>query len=258
MRIVVGSTQPDIVTAVRGANASVLLARSTLEFEYESARASAAFLDLRDTWVKDAKDVVQRALLRHPFLKLSVIVNPLAADPHLFFAFGQMGVADIVQPHVAAQIGFWTNVEVDVLALDAVNRFERQVRPYLMAKEHPLLTVFLPNVNKASVKQLAHSWVGDSGLSSAAQRRSLWSTCQRAKLASPEDILSGLRVLFIKSILDDRSWSVEQLARYLDYGSQRAMWRSVKRRSGLSPKMLLNHDGPALFQRITRGFFLSN
>ena len=255
MRVVVASTQPDVLAAIRATTTAVLVARSTIEFEHESARAAIAYLDLRNPWVKDPLAVAQRALFRHPFLKLHVILNPLAADGALYFAFGQMGVASVVHPQQVSAASFWHQVDGDVLAFDAVDRFHRQVRPYLVRHEHPLLTLFLPNLHKASVKQLAQHVMQSAGVTSATKRRAVWATCQRVGLAPPEVILSGLRVLFIKSIVDDRSWTAEQLTRYLDFGSVRAMWRAVKRRTGLSAKQLASHDRTALFRRLTEGFY---
>lgn len=97
-----------------------------------------------------------------------------------------------------------------------------------------LLLQFARFAHVGSVKELSQKIVSGDTLSPGTKRQILWSRCRSLGLASPEASLNALRLLLLKTLLDQGRWSFNRVAAYLGYGSVKNLSRSCRTRYGVS------------------------
>jgi hypothetical protein len=96
-----------------------------------------------------------------------------------------------------------------------------------------LLLDLARHAQAASVKQLVLRFYPDDTASDVTKRHKLWNRCNELGLASPEEVLDALRLLLLKTLLDQGRWSTERIAIYLGHGTTKNLTRSCRTRYGL-------------------------
>lgn len=224
------------------------------EFEEAFARSELAILDVRQPSGLDVAAFAERLLAAHPFVKIIVMASAAGLSLDTVFRLGQLGVWRLLHGDAAADASVWKQLGQELHAVSLLDRFRWHVQPWLRHIATPLLTIFLTHVQAPAVKQLVHRAPFKESRTVAARRRALWRQCQEAALESPEDVLFGVRLMFIKTALDDGRWTHEQLAAFLEYSSASAMWRSVKRRSGYTVRTLRGAHVPQFYEKTAARF----
>lgn len=232
MRVAVLAPKRDLPLKHLRAATSVQVCRTTKDFEAEFGRAEMAVMDLRDGAAHSPVALTERLLSEHPFVKVVGVIGTSGISLEESFQLGKLGLYKIMTTKEVEDPKAWQQLGVEMQTASLVERFRWSLRRTLREQMTPLMGVFLSHFTAPAVKQLVHRVPISHARTPEGRRRALWRQCQAEGLASPEDVLFGVRLLFIKAAVDDGQWSHDQIAAYLEYPCAQAMWRSIRRRSG--------------------------
>lgn len=224
------------------------------EFRQEFATCELAVVDFRQPLSVDISARMEQLLSAHPFVKVVAIISSSGLSGEAGFRLGQLGIWKLLSAKEADDGSVWKRMGHELQAISLLDRFRWHMQPLARQIAAPLLTLFIAHVQAPAVKQLVHRAPICHAKTVAGRRRALWRQCQEEDLGPPEDVLFGVRLLFIKTVLDEGHWSHEKLAAYLEYSSVSAMWRSVKRRAQQSPRTLRAMPVHQLREHVTTHF----
>lgn len=237
MRVTV-FTPPGTPSVPLPKRATPLSCRTLTDVAAEFGRSQLVCLDLRLTCPADLAPQVERWLTAHPFVPVVLVAAHNSVPAPISFRLGQLGVSRLLSVDDAMRVDVWDRILREYETVSLTTRFQQTVLPLIRRTAMPLMSVFLTYIQAPAVKQLVYRAPVSTAPTTDGKRRALLRQCRRHQLRSPEDVLFGLRLLFVKAALDDNTWTQEQLASYLEFSSPRVMWRSIQRRSGYTRRQL--------------------
>jgi len=246
MRIVHYGLRSPAITALRTASLSVsgaagveLFVQSVPNpgvFRELAPQAAMVVVDLQHLLIHDVVPLVKELLLLSPFTRV-VVVNTLltrAQEQTLLFELGKISVGELLDGDRCVQPGLWAYILEELTGMDALRDFFRVLRRLVPTDARAALLLDLArHAQAASVKQLVLRFYPDDTASDVTKRHKLWNRCNELGLASPEEVLDALRLLLLKTLLDQGRWSTERIAIYLGHGTTKNLTRSCRTRYGL-------------------------
>jgi AraC-like DNA-binding protein len=203
--------------------------------------AVAVIIDMRHTSVTEAVAVVCTIRTKYPHMPVYVVPPRGLVDTNVYFTLGRAGVTHLLTQTEREDAQWWGEQLSQDLLLAYVRPIYQDLEQYAPDGSQGLLVKSIQqHAMASSVKVLSQrlAFAEERHLSPAYQRKRLWASCKAVGLVSPELVLFASRLYVLKRLLDDRTWSMDQISRYLGYDSPRHLSKSCKVRYGLSPSEL--------------------
>lgn len=246
MRIVHYGLRSPAIAALRTASVTVgtafgmeLLvqpASNPTVFRSVAPQAAMVVVDLQHLLISDVVPLIKELLLLSPFTRVTVVNTLLtrAQEQTLLFELGKISVGELLDGDRCLQAGLWQYILEELTGLDVLREFFTQLRKLVPTDARgPLLLDMARHAHVASVKQLVQRLYPEDNASDATKRHKLWGRCNELGLASPEDVLDCLRLLLLKTLLDQGRWATERIAIYMGHGTAKNLSRSCRARYGL-------------------------
>lgn len=205
------------------------------EFCEEFLTASITVLDMSTLPPSACLECLRRGLEQHPFAKVVCVSVALTRpdEQRVLFDLGRLGVAALPSVTEAATSAWWADFLGQYTGFDSLKQAHRELRRDL--PDGPKATFILRLADHASapsVKVLVARLYSDAHLSLSYKRRRLWEECKSVGFRGPEDVMSGIRLLLLKSLLDHRHWTLTRTARFFGMPTARHLARSCRTRYG--------------------------
>lgn len=234
---VVAALDKAVVQSEASAEVAILhrVANTLAEFCDEFLTASIVVLDMGTLPPTACLECLRRGLEQHPFAKVVCVSVALTRieEQRVLFDLGRLGVAALPTAAEAANTTWWNEFFGEYTGFDSLKQAHRELRRDL--PQEPKATFILRLADHASapsVKVLVARLYADAHLSVSYKRRRLWEDCKAAGFRGPEDVMSGIRLLLLKSLLDHRHWTLTRTARFFGMPTARHLARSCRTRYG--------------------------
>lgn len=210
---------------------------STIVGAKNAANATMLVIDLEHFRISDTVPLIRDISVLNPFARVIIVGTTLVQpkDQALLFQLGQLPITQLLDDQAASSQEVWQTIVEDAVGLRALRSYDNSIRLLIPPDGRGRMVLNMAqHAQAASVKELVCRMYAAQALTVDSKRHRLWVECNRVGLRSPEDILSALRLLLLKSLLDHAQWSNKRVAGYMGFDCVRNMTRSCRSRYGMS------------------------